>query len=42
MPLTAKNLPKKGKKLGKIGKRGKMGKKGQKLGRFFHFDPPDR
>ena len=50
-PLTAKNLPKilkqsgkirkKWEKEGKSGKR-KNGKKRQKLGRFFHFTPPDR
>ena len=42
-PLTAKILPKIGKKSGKIGKkRGKIGKKRQKLGKFFHFAAPDR
>ena len=44
--LTAKNLPKIGKKKEKIGKkRGKIGKnrgKEEKSGRFFHFAPPDR
>ena len=42
-PLTAKNLPKLGKKSGKIGKkRGKIRKKRQKSGNFFHIAPPDR
>ena len=46
-PLTAKNLPKIGKKRGeneeKSGKnRGRISKKMHKSGRFFHFAPPDR
>ena len=48
-PLTAKNLPKIGKKRGKINQEklgkmysGKIGTKEEKSGSFFHFAPPDR
>ena len=40
-PLTAKKLPKIGKKRGKSGKKRKNREKRQKSGRFFHLAPPD-
>ena len=44
-PDSEKNAKKSGKRGGnqeKSGKRGEIGKKMQKLGKFFHFAPPDR